>query len=169
MTKGLITPHLLLASSNPVKMIRNLNHLLAQAELDKLTAELDRNVRLLFELGLTHYNFASSLNDADWRQKVSRLYYGAYNVRRSISLKYNGTFSTDNSDHKNVDQLPDTLNNKEAHSVNLRNFREDRNLCDYSHQAVMPDLVQAPADWQAFAQAFIADSRVYLAQQGVIV
>jgi hypothetical protein len=60
MTNGLNPPHLLLASPNPMRMISNLNHLLTTQELAKLTAELDRNVILLFELGRSHFTFAAS-------------------------------------------------------------------------------------------------------------
>jgi len=76
MLKGLNTPHLLLASPNPMRMIQNLNHLLAQQELAKLFAELDRNVVDLFKLGMSHYNFAVSLPNSERRQKISRLYLG---------------------------------------------------------------------------------------------
>ncbi|MDO8312555.1 MAG: hypothetical protein Q7T25_11505, partial [Sideroxyarcus sp.] len=167
--KGLSPPHLLLASSNPLKMIQNLNHLLAQPEIGKLTAELDRNVAALFALGLAHFNFAFSLSDGDWRQKISRLYYAAYNVRRAVVLKHSGAFSTDSSDHKNVDQLPDGVPNRESHINNLRNLREDRNLADYSHLAAVSDLVIATDDAVKFAAQFIADCRLFLFRNGLTV
>jgi hypothetical protein len=169
MLKGLNTPHLLLASSNPMRMIQNLNHLLAQQELAKLLAELDRNVVDLFKLGVSHYNFAAPLPDSEWRQKISRLYYGAYNVRRAVTLKYNGLFSTDASDHQKFDQLPDALLNKQSHMANLSTLRDDRNLADYNHSAAVSDLVINPSDALAFATLFIADSKSYLAQQGVTI
>lgn len=167
--KGLSSPHLLLASSNPLKMIQNLNHLLAQQELAKLVVELDRNVIALFALGTIHFNFASGLDNRDWRQKISRCYYAAYNIRRAVALKHSGAFTTDSSDHKNVDQLPDGLSNRESHISNLRNLREDRNLADYSHLAVVSDLVIAPDDALTFATQFIADCRHFLVQTGVVV
>lgn len=167
--KGLSPPHLLLASSNALKMIQNLNHLLAQQELAKLTAELNRNVDALFALGVIHFTFASSLNNNDWRQKISRLYYAAYNIRRAVALKHSGAFSTDSSDHKNVDQLPDGMNNRESHINNLRNLREDRNLSDYSHLAIASDLVIAPDDALNFVTQFIADCRHFLLQNGLVV
>lgn len=160
--KGLTAPHLLLAAGNPLRMIQNLNHLLTAAEIRKITAELDRNVIALFALGEEHFNFAAGIGNADWRQKISRLYYAVYNVRRAISLKSSGAFSTDSSDHKNVEQLPDGLNNREAHIVKLRDLREDRNLADYSHLAQESDLVISHQDAQAFATLFIADCRQFL-------
>lgn len=167
--KGLSSPHLLLAASNPLKMIQNLNHLLTGHELAKLTAELDRNVTALFMLGEGHYNFAATINNVDWRQKISRLYYAVYNVRRAVVLKHSGAFSTDSSDHKNVDQLPDSVANRQAHIVNLRDLREDRNLADYSHHAVISDLVISPNDALIFATAFLTDCRQFFLQHGLVV
>jgi len=97
--KGLSEPHVLLASSNPYKLIRNLSSILAPAEIDKIRTEIDSNVIALFELGMLHHKFAMSLAIREWRQNISRLYYAAYNVKRAISLKCDGTFSTDSSDH----------------------------------------------------------------------
>lgn len=167
--KGLSPPHLLLASSNPMKMIQNLNHLLSRQELAKLTVELDRNVTALFALGLAHFKFASTLSNNDWRQKISRLYYAVYNVRRAVTLKHSGAFSTDSSDHKNIDQLPDGISNKESHMNKLRDLREDRNLSDYSHLAIAGDLVITPDDALMFATQFIDDCRQFLLQNGLAV
>ena len=167
MTKGLSTPHLLLAAANPLKLILNLNHLLTAQELLKLTVELNANVAALFALGLDHFNFASTLTDANWRQKISRLYYGVYNVRRAVTLKHSGGFSTDSTDHKNIDQLPSGLNNRESHLNNLRDLREDRNLADYSHSAVIANLVITPDAALVFSIQFIADCRQFLNQNGL--
>lgn len=168
--KGFSSPHLLLASANPLKMIQNLNHLLQPAELAKLTAELDKNTKGLFILGESHLAFATPLPDADWRQKISRLYYAVYNVRRAVVLRASGQFSTDSTDHNNVNQLPDGINNRESHLGKLRSLREDRNLADYSHQAVITDLVSSPADALAFANSFFFDCRSFLqSKHGLIV
>jgi hypothetical protein len=167
--KGLSSPHLLLASSNALQMIHNLNHLLAQQELAKLTDELDRNVVALFSLGQIHFQFASSLSNNEWRQKISRLYYAVYNVRRSVVLKHTGNFSTDASDHKNVEQLPEGINNRQSHISKLRDLREDRNLADYSHLALISDLVIDPNDALNFATQFITDCRAFLVQKGLTI
>ena len=167
MARGLNKPHILLASKNVMTMIENLNHLLNQTEVDKLTHEIDRNVSALFVLGKSHFDFAAPLTERDWRQKISRFYYGVYNVRRAVALKYSGTYSIDVSDHKNVDQLPDDFLNRESHIDNLKTLREDRNLADYSHLATMSDLIVSPIDAQGFATRFIADSRTFLHQRSV--
>jgi len=150
-------------------MIQNLNHILEQQELDKITAELDRNVRQLFQLGKSHFSFAQGLGDKDWRQKISRLYYAAYNVRRAVALKNSGAFSTESGDHQKVDQLPDNMDNRESHLTNLRNLREDRNLSDYNHEAKVTDLVLNPGDALNFVTQFLADSAKFLKDQGVTV
>ncbi|UHL62958.1 hypothetical protein LSG25_12850 [Paralcaligenes sp. KSB-10] len=168
--KGFSSPHLLLASTNPLKMIQNLNHLLQPEELAKLTAELDKNAKELFALGESHLMFAAPLSDTAWRQKISRLYYAVYNLRRSVVLKASGRFSTDSSDHNSVDQLPDGINNRESYILKLRSLREDRNLADYSHQAVITDLVISSADALVFANGFCSDCRSFLlSKYGLIV
>src|SRR5689334_1793551 len=106
MTKGLTEPHVLLASSNLNKLIRNLAGIITAAELRKIQDAVDGEAAALFKLGLDHYSFASGLDKAHWRQRVSRLYYAAYNVKRSVQLSDNGTYSTESSDHQKVDQLP---------------------------------------------------------------
>jgi len=166
--KGLNSPHLLLASANPIKMIKNLSHILNEDELNKITAEVDKNTVALFELGLIHYRFSSKLSDHDWRQKISRLYYGVYNVRRAVVLKNSGVYSTDSSDHKTVDHLPEQLNNRNSYIARLRDLREDRNLADYSHLAEMEDLIIPPSEALKFASAFISDCREFLIQHGLV-
>jgi hypothetical protein len=167
--KGLSPPNLLLAASNPIKMIQNLSHLLNAQEIAKLSYELDRNVTALFALGESHYQFASTLANSEWRQKISRLYYAVYNVRRAVVLKSSGGFSTDSSDHKNVDQLPDATKNKQSHIVKLKDLREDRNLADYSHLAAVSDLLISPDNALIFATDFIADCRHFLNQNGLVI
>jgi len=168
--KGLNSPHLFLASGNTLKMIQNLNHILSAREIAKISAELDVNIVSLFSLGMEHFVFASNLdNDNDWRQKISRLYYAVYNFRRAIVLKFNGVYSTDSSDHKNIELLPSTLSNRESHINNLRNLREDRNLADYSHLGTKADLVIAPKDALIFAEQFLEDCKEYFLTHGIVV
>lgn len=167
--RGFSPPHLLLAASNPLKMIQNLNHLLDAHELAKLTTELDRHVTALFALGEGHFNFATTISNTEWRQKISRLYYAVYNVRRAVVLKNSGGFSTDSSDHRNVDQLPDAVANRQAHIVSLRDLREDRNLADYSHHADASDLVISPNEAMTFATGFLTDCRQFLLLHGLVV
>jgi hypothetical protein len=167
MAKGLNSPHILLASNNPLQMIHNLQHLLEAAEIAKLTADIDRNVALLFSLGREHFSFAANLESRFWRQKISRLYYAVYNYRRAVMLKYSGHFSTESSDHNTINDLPKDIENRDFNIVALKNLREDRNLSDYSHLAKQGDLVTKPDDALAFAKQFELDCRKYLLDRGV--
>lgn len=167
MHKGLKEPHVLLASSNPEKLIRNLIGILEQSALDKIRAEIDLNVKLLFQLGETHFRFATSINKSEWRQRISRLYYASYNVRRALILKYNGSYSTDIEDHKKIDDLPDEMNNASTYKSKLKNMREDRNLADYSHTADVADLLIPIDESEDLVREFIKDSKDYLNKYGV--
>jgi hypothetical protein len=167
MHKGLKEPHLFNAASNPLKIIRNLSGILLTTEIDKLHAEINANVIGLFKLGQAHFAFAQSVPNAEWRQRVSRLYYGAYNVRRAVALKYDGTFSTDSSDHQNVDKIPDSLNDAATYRIKLKNLREDRNLADYNHLAQETDLVVSPGEYEIMVTNFVQDAVQYLTSAGV--
>jgi hypothetical protein len=148
MHKGLKEPHLFNAASNPLRIIRNLSGILTAAELAKITAEIDSNAIGLYRLGESHHQFAQSLDASYWRQRVSRLYYAAYNMRRAMALKYDGSFSTDSSDHAKVDAIPDALPNAAAYRLKLKNLRDDRNLADYSHLASETDLLMSPQEYE---------------------
>jgi hypothetical protein len=164
---GLNSPHILLASSNPQKMLKNLEHILDAIELSKIQGEIDSNVIALFKLGHDHFIFAKSLQDNNWRQKISRFYYGAYNIRRAVALHSSGAFSTDSSDHKNVDTIPDQINNAQSYKTKLRVLREDRNLADYSHLARPTDLVMSVEDTGIFVEQFSNDCKAYLVDLGI--
>lgn len=166
MTK-LKSPHLLLASSNPQKLRANIAHIITRTSLQRIDGELDRNVIALFRLGESHYAFARSLQVNEWRQKISRFYYGAYNVQRAIRLKVEGAFSTDSTDHKVIGQLPDTFPNRATYGNQLTTLREDRNLADYSHDSTSTDLVISVADAETLVFDFIQDSRAFLLSLGL--
>jgi hypothetical protein len=167
MHRGLREPHLFNAGPNPLKLIKNLEGLIDEAGLNSIRKEIDRNVVLLFKLGLSHYDFARTIPKHEWRQRISRYYYGAYNVRRAVALKNSGQFSTDSSDHKTVDQIPDEMQNAAALRARLGYLRDDRNLADYSHLAEINDLLVNPAEWELFVHEFIESAREYLKSQNI--
>jgi hypothetical protein len=162
-------PHLFNAGANPYNVISNLGGLLSAPQLQILRDEVRANVRTLFALGRSHYQFAAGLPAAQWRQRVSRLYYGAYNARRAITLEVDGSFSIDSSDHKNVSQIPDDFPNVAVFRVRIPNLREDRNMADYNHLAQETDLVSPVNDYQDLVRDFIAVASVYLTNRGTIV
>ncbi len=165
--RGLSEPHLFNAGPNPLKLIRNLSGLILETEIEKIKLEIRRNVRLLYNLGVGHFEFACALDKAQWRQRVSRYYYGAYNVKRAVSLQHSGLFSTDSSDHRTVDQLPPELGNAEEYKSKLANLRDDRNLADYSHLGEVADLLIAPDACQEFVSSFIISAKQYLISNNV--
>jgi hypothetical protein len=165
--KGLVEPHILLASANPQRLIKNLSHILTPDQLQLIELEINSNVRSLFLLGEVHYEFAIKANKKDWRQIVSRLYYAAYNFKRAVSLKSDGTYSTDSTDHQKIDLLPKSLDNAEAYKLQLKNLRDDRNLADYSHLAVEEDLLGSTEDATALVTKFMNDIKVFLIARGV--
>jgi hypothetical protein len=167
MHRGLTEPHLFNAGPNPFRLIKNLKGLIAEAELEKIQQEIIKNVIDLFRLGESHYLFACSIAKPEWRQRVSRYYYGAYNVKRAVSLRHSGAFSTDSSDHKTVELIPVEMNNAAALKSKLANLRDDRNIADYSHLAVESDLLISPDECEKFVKEFIDSAREYLKSQQV--
>lgn len=163
---GLKSPHLLLASSNSHQMLANLRHILDPTACNAIQSEINVNVKLLFELGESHHAFAKQLLNQYWRQRISRLYYGAYNVRRAVNLHESGSFRTDVDDHKKT-ELPSGLNNASTYTIRLRDLREDRNLSDYDHTALESDLVLTQDEAELIVTDFIADAKAYLVSRGV--
>lgn len=167
MHKGLREPHLLLAGPNPQKLIRNLAGILTRVQLRKIDAAVNAECKLLYELGAAHYTFALSVPSTEWRQKISRHYYAAYNAKRAISLRNDGSFSTEPSDHQKIDSLPESFVNQGTYGVKLKNLREDRNLADYSHLAIEPDLIIPVIDAEQLVTDFLNDARAFLVSKGV--
>jgi hypothetical protein len=167
MSSNLKAPHVLLASHNVEEMLKNIEPIIGSRATKKIRVEIRKNVTALYRLGLSHLAFANTISNREWRQKISRLYYAAYNIRRAIYLDYNGNFTTDSSDHKNVNQLPDDFPNKDVLGQKLRDLRQDRNLCDYSHGSKIADLIIFPADAEKIVADFERLARTYLVGRGV--
>ena len=156
------SPHLLLAAANVRKLHSNLVDVLEQVALDAIDAEIQANIGQLYSLGRSHFLFAIRQGNRDWRQKISRLYYATYNVSRAVRLCVNGEYSTDASDHKKIEVLPDDFPNKNTYANRLAVLREDRNLCDYDHVASRSDLVWSEDDSAEIVEKFLRDAKKYL-------
>lgn len=167
MSKNLNSPHILLAAGNVNKMMMNLRGVLSESELRKIQAEVDKNAQALVDLGLSHFRFATTIPPTEWRQAISRLYYGAYNVKRAVSLRAEGSFSTDSSDHLKIGDLPRDFQDAEVYGLKLKNLREDRNLADYSHSASEADLLMTVNDAGQLVATFINDAVQYLRNRGM--
>lgn len=161
------SPHLLLAAANVRKLHSNLVNVVEQAALDSIQTEINVNIGQLYALGRAHFSFAQRHNNRDWRQKASRLYYGAYNVSRAVRLCVSGEYSTDPSDHKKIQSLPDDFPNKNTYANRLAVLREDRNLCDYDHAASRNDLLSSVEDSAEIVEKFLRDAKGYLRGRGV--
>ncbi len=148
-------------------MRANLAHLLDTAGLTALEKETHANVVALFHLGNDHFTFASGLSPQAWRQRISRYYYGAYNIARAVRLADSGVFSTDSSDHKRVGELPSSLANHQTYLNRLPVLRDDRNLCDYDHSAVETDLAIPVVDAEQLVRELESDARTWLVSRGI--
>jgi hypothetical protein len=160
-------PHLLRAGTNVRKLKDNLVDVVDAKAILAIETEICANAAQLYTLGRGHYRFAIRQNNRSWRQKISRLYYAAYNVSRAVRLCVYGEYSMDSSDHKKIDVLPDDFPNKNSYANRLAALRDDRNLCDYDHTARLGDLVITIADAGDLVQRFLEDTRVYLKRRGV--
>ena len=163
------SPHLLRASANVRRLKDNLASVVDATALSAIEAEILINVAQLYGLGRSHYHFAIRQNNRSWRQKISRLYYGAYNVSRSIRLCVSGDYSIDSSDHKKIEDLPGDFPNKNKYANRLGVLRDDRNLCDYDHTARLADLVVGLQDATELVEQFLNDAQKYLSARGVTI
>ena len=161
-------PSILLASSNCQRLIRNVSHILDPAAVLLLQNEIQRNVVALFRLGEEHLQFAKAIPSKLWRQRISRFYYAALNVKRAVTLNHSGEFSTDVSDHKNIGELPPGFPDINTYSTRLVNLRDDRNIADYSHLSSEADLIIKPADGELLVTKFIDHARNFLQGRGVV-
>jgi hypothetical protein len=161
------SPHLLRIGTNVRKVKENLISVLDAAGIAAIQAEISTNVTQLYRLGQSHYRFATRQNNRAWRQKISRLYYAAYNVSRAVRLCKFGDYASDVGDHKKIEVLPDDFPNSSRYANRLGVLRDDRNLCDYDHTARISDLVVNVPDAIDLVQDFLGDARAYLLREGV--
>lgn len=166
--KGLREPHLLLASPNPMRLLKNLPQILAPGQLNLINSAISDESALLHGLARAHLSFAVGIPIGEWRQRTSRLYYAAYNCRRAVMLRYDGSFSTDSTDHQNVEKIPDIIEDHATYSKRLKDLREDRNLADYSHLARVQDLLIPISESADLVEMFFGAAEKYLRDQGVL-
>lgn len=156
-----------LSIGNPKKILVSLTGLINEDQLEILNEEHRRHSKAMFDLGLYHFRFAASLHTSHWRQRVSRLYYGAYNGSKAIRYLVDGSHSTEVSDHKKVGNLPDDFPDHETFGVRLKELREDRNTCDYNHAANAGDLFILQNDAVDLVRNFLRTTKGYLNSRGL--
>lgn len=159
-------PHLL-KLNNPRKVKANLVGIIDEAALKCIEAEIEENVRGLLLLAKQYYRFAVRQPSAYWRQRVSRLYYAAYNTARAVRLYDSGDYSTNVKDHLKFNKLPDDFPNNAKYSNQLPILREDRNICDYDHIAVAADLVLGTKTCKLLVEDFLKDAVAFLRTKGM--
>lgn len=159
-------PHLL-NLGNVRKVKANLAGILDNASLDLIEQEIQANVRGLLVLARHHFNFSERQNTANWRQKISRLYYAAYNASRATRLFVNGEYSTDVKDHQKYDTLPVDFPSQVRYANQLAVLREDRNICDYDHVSRASDLALGTRASQQLVSEFLKDVHTYLKRKGM--
>jgi hypothetical protein len=152
---------------NPRKVKQNLSGILEQPELEKIEAEIVANTTALYRLGSEFLSFALKQSPLNWRQKISRLYYAAYNVSRAIRLFVSGEYSSETEDHKRFHKLPDDFPDKDQYANQLSILREDRNMCDYDHTCVPTDLVLDDTKSTFLVTKFLGDAKSYLEGRGL--
>ena len=165
--KNMKSPHLLRAGANVRKIKESLVNILDPTAISAIEAEICSNVAQLYALGKGHYYFAVRQNNRSWRQKISRLYYAAYNVSRAVRLCVSGDYSIDSSDHKKIEVFPDDFPNKHRYANRLGALRDDRNLCDYDHTAKFSDLVVGVDEAVELVQQLMKDAEDFLKLRGV--
>jgi len=159
-------PHLLKISSNPIEMKENLTAILPDDSIKLIQKEIDENAKELFLLGESHYKFAKKLSNNNWRQKVSRYYYGVFNVLRAVRLLSLGIYRTDVSDHKSI-KLPSDFPNYIVYAKQCGSLRDDRNLADYDHTGSVGDLILGLNDTLMLSEEIVEASRTYLNSRGL--
>ena len=163
------SPHLLIAASNPIRLRENLRGILPADSINLISDEFEKNVKSLHQLGLEHYRFAKRLSPNNWRQKVSRFYYSAYNIVRAIKLFHYGDYNTDVSDHKKITKMPDGFPNKEKYQNQLPSLRDDRNLADYDHTGSKSELLLTLSETTDLVTELIADSKSFFRAKGMAI
>lgn len=162
------TPHLLnLGNARRVK--ENLSKILDKPALDAIENEIARNAAALYRLGLHHLQFARRQPGAHWRQRISRLYYGAYNISRAVRLFVTGAYASDVKDHQKFDELPDDFPSRERFANQLAVLREDRNTCDYDHASRARDLVLGTRASTLLVKEFASRARDYFKSKGLTI
>jgi hypothetical protein len=156
------SPHILLLNKNVAELRRELAHILGKKSASAFDANVKLNVAQLFSLGLEHLTFAGTLGPTNWRQIVSRTYYAAYSVSKSVRLAVNGHYSREVRDHDKVGELPVDFPDKSTYANRLRLLRDDRNLCDYDHTVQEIDLGMNSTDALALVRTLVDHARGYL-------
>lgn len=158
-------------SLNLQKVANCLRGILPPAEIEKITAELNRNVRQVIRLSEGHLRSArkaKSYGRGAWRQVVSRGYYCCYCASRAVRLAKTGSFSMEADDHKRIGDLPNGFPSVNVWGDILTKYRADRNLADYDHTAKESELEYTTEDYLDKAECFLREVKQYLRTERIL-
>lgn len=154
--------------SNPRKIVSALTGIVDQSAIDSIELEIRRHSQMMFDLSLKHFRVAERLGTPDWRQKVSRAYYASYNCSKMLRYFVDGYHSKEVSDHKKIGDIPSDFPGRSIFFNRLQIMREDRNLCDYDHDARATDLSIGVSDSIELSRSFIRSSKQYVGGRGFL-
>lgn len=153
------------------KVANCLKDVLLPEEIEKIKAELRRNVRQTLRLSENHLRSAQRAKESgtgSWRHVVSRSYYCCYCASRAVRLAKTGAFFVDVDDHKRIGDLPVAFPSHAVWSDRLTKFRGDRNLADYDHSIRENSLEYSSIKYLTLAEEFLGKVKQYLRGEGLI-
>lgn len=154
--------------SNPRKIVSALAGIIDQSAIDSIELEIRRHSQMMFDLSLKHFRVADRLGSPDWRQKVSRAYYASYNSSKMLRYFIEGYHSKEVSDHKKIGDIPTDFPQRSIFSNRLQIMREDRNLCDYDHDAHAIDLSIGVSESVDLSRSFMRSCKAYVGDRGFL-
>jgi len=158
----------ILQIGNLRKIKEGLKDLLGEEGCEKIETGIKNECQGLYSLALNHYRFANGLSRHQWRQKVSRYYYAAYMGSRTIRLYVHGDYSIDVKDHSKIGQIPSKFPKQSEFSNKLDLLREDRNTCDYDHNARASELNLTTSEAYDLVTEFLVQAQGFLQERGLI-
>lgn len=160
----------ILELGNHAKILQVLKHIAGRSNLNWYDARVREAARHWFLLAAQHLRIARRLSSRprDWRAVVSRSYYAAYNVSRSVRYLVHGFVKFDGSDHTIVGDLPADFPQRASWSTFLVDLRKDRNVADYAPwTGMLSTLSQLPEFSLDRVEQFVKESKQYLRARGI--
>lgn len=162
-------PHIL-ELGNHAEVLRLLKKMAGKSKFNWYHDNVRETGRSWFLLAAQHLRVAHRLDGQprNWRAVVSRSYYAAYNVSRTVRYLVNGFVKFDASDHTIVGDLPKDFPQRALWSTFLVDLRKDRNIADYEPWAgVRATLSQEPRITLDKVKQFTKESKEYLRTKGI--
>lgn len=154
---------------NPNQIIAYLQPIISPTELAKIKGKVKKQISAMLFLSREHLSYAKGIKHGlGWRQKVSRSYYCCYIASRALRVAVSGSFDQTAGDHNNIIKIPDDFPDNHIWINFLKQFRSDRNIADYDHEAKTVNLDNKPNDYITKAEIFYNLVKDYLQARGDI-